>query len=255
MRPAGARDVGVASAWTLLLVVVSLKQGAHGDYRSIDGLGYVVVIVAGMSLSLLRRYPRSVFGVVAVAIGVYVAHGLPPGPILLTPLLALLGVSLYSDRRSSAICAGALCASLAVAGLAAGSGLLLAALFVGWCGVPVLIGDVVRRRNEQIAGLRERTRVLERTHEEELRRRIAEDRLSIARDLHDSVAHAMTVINVQAGAATHVVDRRPEAAKDALLSIRRASGDVLDELSTMLSILREPSAPADRAPVPGLAQV
>src|SRR5215203_2030093 len=241
MRPAGARDVGVASAWTLLLVVVSLKQGAHGDYRSIDGLGYVVVIVAGMSLSLLRRYPRSVFGVVAVAIGVYVAHGLPPGPILLTPLLALLGVSLYSDRRSSAICAG--------------SGLLLAALFVGWCGVPVLIGDVVRRRNEQIAGLRERTRVLERTHEEELRRRIAEDRLSIARDLHDSVAHAMTVINVQAGAATHVVDRRPEAAKDALLSIRRASGDVLDELSTMLSILREPSAPADRAPVPGLAQV
>src|SRR4051812_44751929 len=198
MRPAGARDVGIASVWTLLLLVVSVKQSAHGDFRSMDGLGYVAVVVAGMSLAGLRRRPRAVFGVVAVAVGAYVAHDLPPGPILLTPLLALLGVSLYSDRRSSAICAGALCAILAVAGLVGGSGLLLALLFVGWCGVPVLIGDVVRRRNDQIAGLRERNRALERSHEEELRRRIAEDRLSIARDLHDSVAHAMTVINVQA---------------------------------------------------------
>jgi len=97
--------------------------------------------------------------------------------------------------------------------------------------------------------------VLERTHEEELRRRIAEDRLGIARDLHDSVAHAMTVINVQAGAAAHVADQRPEVAKDALLSIRRTSRDVLAELSAMLLVLREPTAPAARDPVPGLAQV
>jgi signal transduction histidine kinase len=255
MRPVGARDAGIASAWTLLLLVVSLEQSPHGDYRAMDVLGYLAVVVAGMSLGLLRRWPRAVFGVVAAAVGLYVARGHSPGPILLTPLLALLGVSLYSDRRSSAICAGALCAILAVAGLVAGTGLLLALLFLGWCGVPVLIGDVVRRRNEQIAGLRVRNRALERSHEEELRRRIAEDRLSIARDLHDSVAHAMTVINVQAGAATHVVDRRPEAAKDALLSIRRASGDVLDELSAMLSLLREPDAPAPRVPAPGLAQV
>ena len=249
------RDLGAALAWTAVLVVVSLNQGAHGDYRSIDGLGYVVLVIAGMALALLRRFPAAVFSVVAVAIGVWVAHRLPPGPILLTPLIALLGVSLSSDRRSSAVAAAALCATLAVAGFIGGTGLLLAVLFVGWCGVPVLIGDVVRRRNEQIASLHERNRVLERTHEEELRRRIAEDRLSIARDLHDSVAHAMTVINVQAGAAAHVVDQRPEAAKDALLSIRRASRDVLEELSAVLSVLREPEAPAARAPAPGLAEV
>ena len=102
-------------------MIVSLEQSPHGDYRAMDVLGYVAVVVAGMSLALLRRWPRAVFGVVAAAVGLYVARGHSPGPILLTPLLALLGVSLYSDRRSSAICAGALCASLAVAGLVAGT--------------------------------------------------------------------------------------------------------------------------------------
>ena len=255
LGPASARDLALALVWTVLLTAVSGEVGAHGDTRPMDALGYGVVVIAGMALSVLRRFPRLVFSVVAVATGVYIAHRLPPGPILLTPLIALLGVSLYSDRRSSAFCAVALSAILAVAGLVAGSGLLLAALLVGWSGVAVLIGDVVRRRNEQIAGLHERTRALERSHDEELRRRIAEDRLGIARDLHDSVAHAMTVINVQAGAAAHVVDRRPEVAKGALLSIRRTSRDVLEELSVMLSVLREPTAPAARDPVPGLAQV
>lgn len=89
----------------------------------------------------------------------------------------------------------------------------------------------------------------------EVRRRIAEDRLSIARDLHDSVAHAIAVINVQAGAAAHVGQERPQAAADALVNIRRASGEALDELTAMLSILRESDAAPVRAPAPGLAQI
>jgi signal transduction histidine kinase len=249
------QEVGTALVVTLLLVGVTAQVGPHGGSRGIDGLGYGLVIIAGSALAALRRFPRAVFTVTVAAVGLYVARHMPFGPVLLTPLIALLGVSLCSDRRSSAIAAGVLCAVLAIAGLIAGSGVLLAVFFLGWCGAAVLVGDVVRRRNEQIAGLHERARVLERTREEEMRRRIAEDRLSIARDLHDSVAHAMTVINVQAGAAAHVVERRPEAAKDALLSIRRASRDVLEELSAMLSVLREPTAPAARAPAPGLAQV
>ncbi|MCZ4493504.1 MAG: histidine kinase [Conexibacter sp.] len=252
---AASRDVGAALVVALVLVGVSTRIAPHGGGRAIDGLGYGLVVIAGTALAALRRFPRAVFGVTVAAVGLYVARHMPLGPILLTPLIALLGVSLCSDRRSSAIAAGVLCAVLAIAGLVAGSGVLLAVFFLGWCGAAVLIGDVVRRRDEQIAGLHERSRVLERTREEETRRRIAEDRLSIARDLHDSVAHAMTIINVQAGAAAHVVDQRPEAAKDALLSIRRTSRDVLEELSAMLSVLREPTAPAARAPAPGLAQV
>ncbi|MGH3659524.1 MAG: sensor histidine kinase, partial [Micromonosporaceae bacterium] len=98
-------------------------------------------------------------------------------------------------------------------------------------------------------------RYLERTREEEARRRVAEDRLSIARDLHDSVAHAMATINVQSGAAAHVVDRRPDAAKEALAAIQRASGDVLDELGAMLALLRDDSEAADRGPTPSLERL
>ena len=103
--------------------------------------------------------------------------------------------------------------------------------------------------------LQERARTLERTREEEARRRVAEDRLQIARDLHDGVAHTMTTINVQAGAAAHVMDRHPEAAKDALVAIRRASGDVLDELTAMVALLREGDQPPDLVPTPGVHQI
>jgi signal transduction histidine kinase len=138
-------------------------------------------------------------------------------------------------------------------------------VFLGWSAAAVLLGDVLRNRRTYLSQLEERNRFLERTREEEARRRIAEERLRIARDLHDSVAHAMATISVQAGAAAHVVDRRPEAAKEALTAIRQASGEVLDELSALLGVLREDSRPPgttpDRAPqqlpstVPGFESV
>ena len=125
-------------------------------------------------------------------------------------------------------------------------------LFVGWSAAAVFLGDVLRNRRSHLAELEERAHYLERTREEEARRRVAEERLRIARDLHDSVAHAMATINVQAGAAAHVVDRRPAAAKEALTAIQRASADVLDELAAMLDLLRDDGRAAERAPTPGL---
>jgi signal transduction histidine kinase len=128
-------------------------------------------------------------------------------------------------------------------------------MFLGWSAGAVFLGEVLRTRRTRLAELQERARALERTREEEARRRLAEDRLQIARDLHDGVAHAMTTINVQAGAAAHVMDRHPEAAKDALVAIRRASGDVLDELTAMVALLREGDQPPELVPTPGLHQI
>lgn len=250
------RSVSAAAlAFTAVIVAVTAALGAHAGGRSPDALAYASLLVSGGALAALPRFPRTAFAAVVAAVVVYIARDMPPGPILLAPLIALLGLSLRTDLRRSATAGGALCLALAAAGLIAGTGLVLGLIFVGWSGVAVLIGELVRRHRAQLAALRERAEVLERTRDEELRRRLAEDRLAIARDLHDSVAHAMEVINVQAGGAARVIDERPELAKDALATIRTASRDVLEELSSMLLVLREPAGAPARAPAPGLADV
>jgi signal transduction histidine kinase len=101
----------------------------------------------------------------------------------------------------------------------------------------------------------ERARHLAETREEEARRRVAEERVRIARDLHDSVAHSMASISVQAGVGAHVLDERPEDARAALLAIKHASRDALAELRATLSMLRsneaaprEPTERLDRLP-------
>nr|WP_269748308.1 histidine kinase dimerization/phosphoacceptor domain-containing protein [Actinoplanes awajinensis] len=86
-----------------------------------------------------------------------------------------------------------------------------------------------------------------------MRHRVAEERLRIARELHDVVAHHMAVINVQAGAAVYALSRQPEAAEPPLNHIRRASGMVLKELAAIVGLLRQPGdAEAEHQPQPGL---
>lgn len=84
-------------------------------------------------------------------------------------------------------------------------------------------GDAVRSRRAFVDAIRERAERAERTREEEARRRVAEERLRIARDLHGVVAHHIALVNVQAGVASHVMDKRPDQAKEALSHVREAS--------------------------------
>ena len=108
-----------------------------------------------------------------------------------------------------------LCGVLSVTSLlVSGGALLLHLVFLGWsAAAPCSSATRSRNRRSYLRELEERNRSLEQTREEEGRRRVAEERLRIARDLHDSVAHAMATINVQAGVAAHVLDRRPGAVK------------------------------------------
>ncbi|HEX4215571.1 MAG TPA: sensor histidine kinase, partial [Candidatus Dormibacteraeota bacterium] len=94
-----------------------------------------------------------------------------------------------------------------------------------------------------------------RKREEEERQRAYQERLEIAREVHDVVGHGLAVINMQAGVALHVVDRRPEQARVALEAIRQASGDALDELRRTLAVFRQPESSAARRPAPGLDQL
>jgi signal transduction histidine kinase len=122
--------------------------------------------------------------------------------------------------------------------------------------IPVLAAEALRNRRAYIRLLLERLELAERTREEEARRRAEQERLRIARELHDVVAHTLTTINVQAGVAAHLLDRDPGNARDALATIETASHDALQELRTILGILRaagDGNAPLE--PAPDLAAV
>jgi signal transduction histidine kinase len=119
----------------------------------------------------------------------------------------------------------------------------------------VFLGEAVRNRRAYVAELRDRAKRAERTREEEARRRVDEERMRIARELHDVVSHSIGVISVQAGVAAHLLERRPDKAGEALATIRQASDEALDELHAMLGVLRQPDGRAPLAPAPGLAQL
>jgi signal transduction histidine kinase len=249
-------DVALAVLVTSFIVLATAHIRPSADDRALDALGYASIIVAGGSLVLCRRRPWIVVVVVAAALSVYLARHYAGGPIFTTGWIALFWLGWSARRRDAFLAAAGLCVVLIVVGTWAGSGALLVhLLFVGWSAAAVFLGDALRSRREHLADVAERARYLERTREEETLRRVAEDRLRIAQDLHDSVAHSMATINVQAGAAAHVVERRPEAAKEALSAIQRASGDVLDELAALLGLLRSPDDASDRSPTPGLEQI
>lgn len=251
-----ALDVAAAGAAALLAVLVTGHVPVAAGDRRIDAFAYVLTVVAGGALAFWRRSPRVGYGVVTVALGCYVGRHYPDGPLLAFGLFALFALSSRVSRRAGLTGAVVLGVVLGAAGAVASGGMtVLPAFYLGWSVAAVFLGDALRNRRSYLRELEERARYLELTREQEARRQVAEDRLRIARDLHDSVAHAMATINVQAGAAAHVVERRPEAAKDAFAAIRRASGEVLDELAAMLTLLRDDGETAERAPTPGINEI
>ncbi|HEY3954924.1 MAG TPA: histidine kinase [Streptosporangiaceae bacterium] len=257
---AGRRGWVTDAAVTALALAVLLGAAplvpAQLPGRPLDVLGYLMLVAAGLSMGMCRRWPAAATGVATVVLAVFVARRYPADPVWLTGWIALAALGWRATRRTALVLAAVMLAVLSFAALVVGHhGLLLPLIFAGWSAAAVFAGQAVASRRSYLAGLAERARFLERTREEETRRRIADDRLRIARDLHDSVAHAMATINVQAGAAAHVLERRPEAAGQALAVIRRTSGEVLDELNAMVAVLRDDVQPPDRAPVPGLGQI
>jgi signal transduction histidine kinase len=244
--------IGAVATAFLLLTARHLPVGAHR--HAVDAAGYALLAVAGLSMGWVRRRPLQVLLVAAVVLTVFVVRDYPNGPVWLIGPAALFALAWRSGRRVAFLGAAALLIDLLVADAIVGEQLLVLPLFyTGWAAAVIFAGDVLRNRRQHVLQLQERARYLERTREEETRRRLAEERLRIARDLHDSVAHAMATINVQAGAAAHVVDRTPAAAKDALTAIRHASGDVLDELTAMLALLRD--GDVDRRPTPTIGDI
>lgn len=236
----------MAVALVLGAIIVGTAQiEPEAGNRSADTLAFGCGIVAGASLLWWRCWAPVVAAVVALAIAVYLARDYPGGPALMPGPLSMLALGYTATRRTAWAGVVMLLVATGVGRLVAGDSLLLHEMvFLGWASAAVLAGQALATRGERAAAERER---VDHAHDQAL----AAERLRIAQDLHDSVAHAMATINVQSGVAAHLVDRRPQQAAQALEAIRAASADALDELGAILGVLRQDGA-APRAPLAGL---
>ncbi|MEU3981926.1 histidine kinase [Streptomyces sp. NPDC026672] len=256
-----ALDAGIAAAVLVCMVVGSFvvprgENGVTWGVRTPDPLSLVLMTLGAAALVLRRRFPRTVLAVTGGVALVESVTGDPRAPVAMSAVIALYTVAATTDRsttwRVTLITMVVLTAAAMLAGPLpwyAQENLAIAA----WTGIGATAGDAVRSRRAVVRAIRERAERAERTREEEARRRVAEERLRIARDLHDVVAHHIALVNVQAGVAAHVMDKRPDQAKEALAHVREASRSALNELRATVGLLRQsgdPEAPTE--PAPGL---
>jgi len=218
--------------------------------------GLITLVVASLALTWRRRFPLPVWGVTvaASATGVVLLSGAPPS--MLVTMIALYTVATLCPPRTAILCAVVTAAVLAttyhvVTGEAWSGDATYTVAAVS--AMSVAIGIAVRGRRAVLEAAEERALRAEQTREEEAQRRVTEERLRIARELHDVVAHHISVINVQSGVARHLIRTDPDAADVALGHVRDASAVVLTEMSTILGLLRTSDEGPETAPAPGLA--
>ncbi len=234
-----------------VVLVTDAALSAAG--KPLGVVNVLLTIVACLPLALRRHLsfpaltPLIVGGVVLV---LWQLH--PANTVVLIPMVALFELALSGDRRRSLWMSLAIvpCVFVSVIPFASGVSHVTSIVFrnVALVLLAIAAGDVLRSRR-----MSEQRRM--EGAEQETLRRVGEERLSIAREIHDVVAHAMTAINVQAGVAAHLLERDPGQAHDALRHIKHTSGAALADLRSTLDVLRDPAATAPLGPPAGLGDV
>lgn len=249
VEPGAARARALSIVGPILLAVFQLvgTVGAtqrQTDRRGLDAIAIVLVLAGPAALLWLRRFPVPVLWFVSAVMLGYLLAGYAYGPVALSWAVAVFAAVVLGHRAAAWLAVGSpYVAHFALRGVFRDEqwswGQFLA---VGaWVLLVLIAGEIVRVR-------RERAQTARRARAETARREANEERLRIARELHDVVAHHMSLINVQAGVALHLVDRRPEQAQTALKAIKEASKEALVELRSLVGVLREETDAAPRAP-------
>ncbi|MER7573797.1 sensor histidine kinase [Streptomyces sp. NPDC126514] len=248
-------DTLLAAAAAALAVCLAL---VGDDTRRPDALGWTLLIGAHVPLVWRRRGPLLAFAAVAALVLPY--HVLDNNHSAPVPasFIALYTVTVTQRPARTLLVTGTGLSLSLAAMLTFGEHKQAAELLriYGWVLAVVFVGIDVRYYRQYIAAIVERADRAERTREEEARRRVAEERLRIARDLHDLLAHSITLIGVQTSVAAHVLAADPgrldrETVAKALDDIAETCRSARGELRTTLEVLREPG-PDARGPLPGL---
>lgn len=211
----------------------------------------VIAVVSAALLLLRRRLPVTTVATTVGALWAAVPLGLFNPGIVLAAAIATFTASRALTRRQALWLTIPTAVVVAIAGaVAVGRGAMQYLLLILLFGA---LGDLVRVQHEQFMAITERAERAEATREALANQRVAEDRLAIARDLHDAVAHQIAVINLHAGVAGSALRARPDDAEHSLAVIRQASRTVLTQIGDLLATLRDPGSPGT-GPV-GLAQL
>jgi signal transduction histidine kinase len=256
LRPPGpaarhwAVDAAIAAAVTAAQVGGDYAVSRHPGHSSGGTLAYVLLAVGGVSLIGRRRFPA---GVLAIVLASTLWAGAEHASVIWLALIVAFFNAVLARKRAAVIASLVIGYAAAVwppwlIGHRGHPSAAFAFGLVTWLLFLLSVAEVIRSR-------RQRAAALALSRKEELRRRASEERMRMARDLHDVVAHSISVINVQANTALHLMDRQPEHARLALTTINDVSKQALVELRSVLGVLRDVDENAPRAPASGLARL
>lgn len=246
--------LAVSTAVFAVALALLLDRG-----RAPDALGWTLLLAAHVPLAWRRRRPLPVLLLVLVPVVPY--HALDNNhvaPVAATMVALYTVASNTTPRRTLLLGTVVIGATLTVNALTNPDGFVELFRITGWVVAVLVFGVDVRFYRQYVAAIVERAERAERTREEEARRRVAEERLRIARDLHDLLAHSITLIGVQTSVAAHVLAADPErldreTVAKALDDIAETCRTARGELRTTLEVLRDNGGPADtRGPLAGL---
>lgn len=247
--------LAAAAASAAAVLTTELTPGLPASARA---LLLTLAVVHGGVLIVRRMTPRAVLAVQAVTAILYVRQGMPVFMLGPAVLVTLYTAAVRLPRRAAVISLGLAEALLAVLLWAGPSfpGLPSWAQFSALLAGAWFLGDIVRRSQRAAADHARRAVELEQAREDLARLAVNAERLRIARELHDVVAHSMSVIAMHAGSGRLAARRDPEAARKALEVVEESSRDALAEMRRLVTVLRDvdEAAPA-LAPAPGLADV
>ena len=246
-------DAAVAVVVGTIVVLVSLGDGRDGP------VGLALIAIGSLALAAHRAAPRAVLAVTTACLLAEVAHA-GTSTIMALPVVGAVHTAGRSGHRGTAAAAAAVfLGGYVAAGSASASVAREALLLAGWFLCAVVTGLADSNWQAYLRQTEQRALEAERTREEAALRRAGEERLRIARELHDSLTHSISIVKLQAGVAVHLARKRGEEIPPALLAIQEASGEAMRELRATLEVLRTdeptgtPALLVERARAAGLA--
>ncbi len=240
----------IVIAVTLIQVLGTVFSAGHqAALRPLDPLAFILLLAGPAALALRSSRPVVMLPTALVATFSYVVLGYAGGPIVLSLALSIILTAAAGLRWQAWLGAGICAAAVVLMAVLAGdeTGLVRASAGVAWAAILVLIGEGFRRRGERMAEYRRRREAAKQAERDEYR-------LTLARDIHDVVAHSLSMINVQASVALHLGTNDPDKLRPALEAIKAASKESLAEVRQLLGVLRD-DAPLSPAAPPSLARI